>query len=134
MITEPMSIDTLDVIVTVIGAVVAMVVMFSLEGTFPGIAGSDFTDYAIGLSAFALLTIKRTAVPTRHPPTDVSPVLRMVYLLCAILGALGLLSAVAIVGWGDALGVAQASAVQPGVLGGVFMAVAVFIERVLFVD
>ena len=88
---EPMNIDTMDIIVVVLGVVFGMTVMYMTSDTIVGRMlefDSELFDYALMFFAAIPLLIKRRLLPTPPRRTDVPTPIRMGYLLTAILGAL----------------------------------------------
>lgn len=89
--TEPMNIDTMDLIVVVIGVVFGLTVMYMNADTALGMmieADGEVFDFALMVCAGIPLFIKRQLIPTPTRRVDAPVSLRMVYLLTAILGAL----------------------------------------------
>ena len=131
--TEPMNIDTMDIVVAVLGVVFGMSVMYMSSDTTVGRMieeDSELLDWVLMACAGVPLVLKRQLIPTPARRVAVAVPVRMGYLLITILGALSMGGAL-VATW-TALRVQQPVDTMVISLGGVGMSlliIAMLIER-----
>jgi hypothetical protein len=135
--TDPINIDTLDLIAAALGAVLGMTLLVLISGGNSGLSAA-FERYDILLDLLMMgsvllpVFLKRQVSPTVPLRPDSAPILRLVYLLTTLLGGL-CLGGAGVAAWMElqAGGMVGAGIATPAGAGAVLLAISSGLDRML---